>query len=609
MDIKEYLFINRTMQKRITGTPASAQGKFPAAPLHTRSYLVHTVYGVSIVDANSLVYVKIGNEYVRKPMDEVKKGEEILFGKEGIPEITLDKVSEALAKSERYAATQPILFRQLPDGSYTTAFRHALLEGMVAHPERWPGLPLPVTWTLTNKQGVVVTRCIRAKLEEAAVPPVSANHIRYYWLVGKTIAPMNREQVFRVLEPLAPGLAKLLEDPFHEAYRLYITIRRAVIREVSNILKGNASRKAGEEEGEEEPGGHRASEISTRPEIRLVMEYFASEITERYAAGRVLDVRELRETEEIGGEGKEKGELFRGIVTGEIGDPEIKIKSPARIFQERRVIGCISPRISYEFLQREGIRKLKPVLEGDAGRPLWYTMDRLHSVQTGFIEDTLRKIRKSLQRMEMAGIRGAEEIFYPEGFEVQLDVVHREAGDRFMRKLANGEMDAAYGLTPGTLARFYDQVLRLDRAQPFELTYHRYLMQLIEHKREKARKARQAISTRQEEAEIHKLDQKLRKWGILDRVGDQAVREVDMPTAMALCMGIGKEYGNAAEDIFSGRVTPVGALQKAGEDVERMRREGTIIEDEAALQVLREMGFGELEKLYPRADERVKPYI
>src|SRR3989344_2795101 len=195
------------MKKIITGSTAQAkengnqstsekQGKFPSQAL-----LVHTVFGVSILHPNSTVYVKIGNEYVVKSADEIKKGEEILFGKEGIPDITIDKVSEALAKSDRYTATQPVLFKQLSDGTYTTAFKDALFHGMVSV-QGWPdeitsdyafkvGAIRGDNVELGGKQAIIAAEHIRYKLNEASVAPVTAYQIRYGWLAGKTIAPFN----------------------------------------------------------------------------------------------------------------------------------------------------------------------------------------------------------------------------------------------------------------------------------------------------------------------------------------------------------------------------------------------------------------------------------
>jgi len=580
------------MRKALISSPAAVQGRFPREPACTQSFLVHTVFGASIVNAGSIVYARIGGEYASKPIDEVKKGEEILFSKEGIPCITIEKVSEALAKSARYAAAQPVLFKRLRDGSYTTSFRFALLEGMARAESVWPWVVAgdagfrmrmadrgPVN--LGEAQAAAAAEHIRAKLEQANVPAVSASHIRYGWLEGKVIAPRGREAILPPLIPLAQGLSKLLEPEFNEAYRLYVVIRQTVMRAVSIILKGNGSGGKGigpEDENPEEP----AQRISARPEIRLVAEHFATDISMNYAAARVLDVEELGRSGEIR-HARESGELFRGIVTGKVSDPQIRIKPPRRIPVEQTVAGPIQCRIIYEFLMRKGL-------------PAGHLPDVFSGVQSllGFEGKMQRAYVKSMKRMKEAGVKRVDEFMSPNPPVMNFS----DSAKALVRELQNGELDNVYGCQTGTVLRFFEHCTRLDAMFPDDFFYRVFLQTLITAKKSEANETGQAVSTKIEERELEKASKKLKQMEIM-RPGPD--------TAVFLCTG--SPMSPHMDDIYSGRMAPLEILRKKGRDVEGMKARGDLMDDEAALQVLREMGFGELERLHPKANELVKPYF
>ena len=210
------------------------------------SYQIRTVFGVTLLNSRSRVLVREGEDFYRVPVTELKCEQEVLFAKEGLSNISVFQINDALMNSQRYAATMPILFKSLCDGSRTPLFAYSLLEGMINHPEEWPiniqtslsfkpGEPIQ----LDNAQGERAAKHIHGLLKAQDII-VSHPHIRRNWLGGNVIAPKNYQLVIPHLLPLAQNLATLLSEDFHKAYGLYIRIRINVMRSISLVLRGTA---------------------------------------------------------------------------------------------------------------------------------------------------------------------------------------------------------------------------------------------------------------------------------------------------------------------------------------------------------------------------------
>jgi ankyrin repeat protein len=295
---------------------------FPKIPLE--SYSVLTVFGNCLLNSRTKVIVKEGERFTRIPITDLKPEQEVLFAKEGIQDITLSQMNEALLKSERYAATMPVLFRRLSDGSHTTAFRYALLEGMVNLPDRWPGViaesvrfTLGDPYSLNEAQLDSASMHIFNTIRAADILSAGKSHIHYNWLTGQVIAPLNKEEIFPVLSAMAPGLPELLSAEFEAAYRLYVNIRKTVMHSISLVLRGKVSDKREDRNGnggqsERNPSAERAS-FSARAEVKLVADYFASQVSIAYAAARVIEVKKIEPKE--GGKRSPRGLLFKGLVT------------------------------------------------------------------------------------------------------------------------------------------------------------------------------------------------------------------------------------------------------------------------------------------------------
>jgi|GEM_PF-6194547 len=602
------------MKKIVTGKNAqnTAGDKQTAsannAKFQHKSLLVHTVFGVSIVSANSSVYVKIGNEYVVKSADELKKGEEVLFGKEGIPGITLDKVTDALAKSDRYAATQPVLFRLLADGSYTTAFKDALFQGMASI----GGWPAPISsdnafkFSAMNGRGVELSSTqsaaaadfIHSTLQEADAPAVTTNQIRQGWLAGKTIAPLNHKSVFPALVPAAPKISGLLGPNFDEAYKLYVVIRQTVMRTVSLILHGTGTGIPKKDGGACEPA---KEGISAKPEIRLVVEHFASDISKNYAAGRVLGVAPLKPGAAPNANGG--GEIFKGIVTTKIKEHEIQVKALGQITKERSVLVPLLNRISYEFAIREKIIDDEVAMQAiTVGRkPLAQAMLNIICIEIGLPEGSEAwVIRKVNEKMEKAGIYP---LFQPSS-RPRRQVKYANVVELFKKKLYNGELDAIYGLQPGAIESLYNYYFNLAKAMPIDVEYAWFLKDRINAKTRAAEMNGGSADTSLEMKEFNKLNYKLMNMGLEGGLY-KASSEVHTATVMTQHL----LHCTMDDQIYSGKITPMDALLQNGQDIESLRAKKFLNDDEIALAELRRIGFGHLEFLYPKANELVKPYF
>jgi len=601
------------MEKIVTGKTAqnTAGDKHSVstsnAKFQHQSLLVHTVFGVSLVSANSTVYVKIGDEYAVKSADEIKKGEEVLFAKEGIPGITIDKVAEALAKSDRYAATQPVLFRQIAGGAYTTAFKHALFQGMATAP-RWPspiasdaafkfGVMNGHNVELNGAQAFAAAGFIHSALEEASVPPVTAEQIIYGWLSGRTIAPRNHNGVFAALAPFAPKLTDMLGQDFDEAYRLYVVIRQTVMRTVSLILHGTGT-EMHEKTGCEEPP---KQGISTKPEIKLVVDHFASDIGKNYAAGRVLGVEELKPSL-VPNQNEERGGVFKGIVTTKIREPEIKVKGLKQIAKERSVLLPIMHRILYEFAMREKIpddafsKHSMYKRDMPLARALLNVICHELSFSEGYNAWVYGKVN---ERFRKAGIMPLLEYRQPakDGKEAQIARIFRD-------KLYRGELDAVYGLKLGTIENLFNYEFNLEEAMPLDFEYSQFLVDYVYAKATREQMTGIPEDKSNEMRELDRMNKRMIMRGL-----DGGIYKATSEVHTAICMTEHMLGGAMDDQIYSGKISPMDALLQSGENLESLRQKKFLSDDELALVELRRIGFSHLEFLYPKANELVKPYF
>ncbi|MBI5228101.1 hypothetical protein HY988_05920 [Candidatus Micrarchaeota archaeon] len=602
-----------------TNAGPSARANFPREPFQSSTYLVHTIYGVSLVNARSKVYVKVGSEYLVKLIEDVAKGEEILFAKEGIPEATLDNIGVALAKSSRYAAAQPILFRRLKDGKLTTAFRYALLEGIIQPQSGWPKslsgngkirslIAGEKDVELGEEEGRAATHFIHESLVAAHVQPVTEDHMKYGWLGGKVIAPRNRLAVFDALKGIAPKLSELADQQFSDAYRLYITIRQKVMEAIALILSGKPVEKAHATEGE---GKEQGEGLSVKPEIALVAEHFASDISEKYAVGRVIEIRKLNGQQKA--EKEQGNRFFKGVVTGEISDEKVKIKPLTSIMYENSVIMPIVRRVTYEFLIRERI----PVeWLGWVQQPPHITLISETGDAFGYSDRFRRNYGRFREKLALAGAtlldKFAGEVAERADYsDTPLAQQVTKAEQILISKLTDGTMDQLYGCPSGTLLRVFDLYYKLTHSVPFEMFYNTHLRELIKSKKA-ASVGGMKINTTAEEDEVAKTIAHLKNMGLeFDEHGDMKsyfIGTAAFVTVFGIPKATGENYSLECR-VFNGEISPNEALQLAGLDLIKAKVSGNLVADREALALLKEMGFESVSHLYPKAGAKLKPYF
>lgn len=571
--------------------PTQRQAKVPSEPKQITAYLVRTIFGPAVLFSSSWVYVKLGNEYIRKPVSELSKGEEVLFAKEGLKGLTLAQVNDALLKSDRYAATYPVLFREV-NGFRMPAFTHAILDAILTVPV-WgpirgtrPVLGPNRMIALDEHQLVDAASFIHDRLEEASIAPVHTNHIRYGWLSGQVIAPRNRAEVCTALLPFAPGLSALLSEDFGNAYRLYMAIRRSAIATLSTELKMNLHPT-------QTKHGERSSDLSVRPELRLLLEHFASNVSEAHGAGRVLEVRPLPK-HEVPHEGRENGIFFKGVVTSKAEDTTLKIKTPKNVMLESSALSPIINRIAYEFLIHEISRTISRDATGFGERQvnLHDLMNGLHAAM-GFGGDKTEAIyERCHNRLRAAGGQRLDE-FLPKDSERSDPQEKKTLCEKFVQALSSGELDALYRLPVGTLLAACDYYCKLQSAIPEDAHYYQTLQILIQAKDRKAKETRQAVSKKVEERELADTYRRLtRLWG------DVGIGPV-MNTAAYLCTHHDTVGLEIFHNVFAGHITPAEAIRQAALDI-------PITDDIHALSVLSNLFPPALQRLYPRANLKIR---
>ncbi len=544
---------------------------FPKEPMQPDSYLVHTVFGVSPISRNSSVYVQLGDEFVRKSVGELSKGELVLYRKDGIPGITLEQVEGSLLKSSRYASTAPVLFKRLGDSSFTTTFAFALYQGMESSPLAWPD----------SLRGVAVRGClpelddermkeaaqnIRRQLERSGAPLVTAEHIRYQWLRGGVIAPRNKNEVVTALLPLASGLEVMLRSEFDEKYKLYTVIRQTVMRAVSTILKGEAA-------GAEKPASEPDSPLCVKPEIRLVVEQFAADISTAYAAGRVLKIEPLIAS---GKTLPETGILADGVVTGQADPDAVRVRDLSQLDRERSLAAIVVNRIAFaEYLGKFG--------------DLGHTGDFFDELAVLFDAAETKQRRDDFCRRKLAAAGLPLPVILSDQDGEEKDPRAADFARSFFMRLHDGSLDAKYACPSGGLLALFDTYYRLMSAIPFDFSYRLRLQDLIKEKTVAMESGGQAVSTKTEFAEDDRIKKKygLGRQRTSWTAAEWVIRQGFLDTLL---------FDGLTPNQFLEMVGGVKYLEKAGDSV---------ADDSEAEKIFKKLGLGDMSHLLLGADEHV----
>ncbi|VVB99592.1 Uncharacterised protein [uncultured archaeon] len=549
---------------------------------------ISTVFGKKMVPEDSNVHVKIGDKYFPRKASLVGPGEEVLFRKDFL-NITLEKVSEALMKSERYAASQSMLFVKKGD-AYVSVFCDSLLSGMAEKQGMWPASiagDTVLTYNYANGKMVLLSETqkadaadfIHAQLASKGVmsqgydKPVCPENIQQNWLEGKTIAPRGFAEVADALVDIAPGISRLKEPEFADSYSKYVVIRQSVMRAMSGMLF--KKRAPGQKNGpaHKDDGEH----ISTRPEIALTIEHFASDISSEYLAATVVEVKRekkpcepeaLPEDAPPRKKAKRKNEieeyhkLFSGIVTQFVEDESIKRKPEAEVVREYNHIEGLAIKVAIRLyaLYSERLKLGLPASDSKTHAAVIGTKYEI-SRFLGYKETHLSAIESMLDRI---GVSWRSSLNMPKpgsdkGAERIAAVIAED--------MLSGRLDALYSLPRGTFLRFFEYENKLRLVFPRDVMFAASLEDIIdakeeenkaneEHNREatlrnleyrrraiqnkekscEAIKLKPIISTKAERRELDKL---LKKNGTKELVAIMNSRATDHELMASILNGIG----------------------------------------------------------------------
>ncbi|MDD5096716.1 MAG: hypothetical protein PHY95_04350 [Candidatus ainarchaeum sp.] len=541
---------------------------------------VSTSVGNIIIPSTSMVYVSVyRGQYIRKPVSELKPGEMAVFRKEGIDLDLESDVEPILIQSPRYRATLPHLF-DLDGPTPVTRFSRELGKGVDG--DMAERVAKAIVETSAERmdaaasaiQAILAARCISR----------SIGHIKNGWLGGKTVAPRDFPQIFEALGAEMPstGLSALAgSEEFARQYRLHMTLRQAIMRNLSLIIAGKGKGPAGTPEDKHDSG------IDTHPELKMVVEHFAQQIDDAFATIRIFGVKKAN-----GDSGLEGGQLYKGLVTEETDqfgtDGDMK-----EFFSMCSVLNGINYRVLDEYIFRNPeITKGLPVLE---------TRTRLEELLLLFLSERMGHEAVSQENLQDRAIsRKIMAARYHEigdGPEIR---ALREASGRILAVLESGTLDRQHGLPHGTLHSLIDTCLRLHASKPEIFHYYNYLtkLQLVLARGEPY--GRKIIFADELERELNRVEDKIRA-----RYGEEFLKDtlVSPHTLGVAAHAFGITTDRFYEKYYNGEI-PDEAFPSLLTNLLGTVLPAVTIRThpdwrERALATLRKMGFGNCARLYP----------
>src|SRR3989344_2433016 len=294
-------------------------------------YLVSTAAGDSVLPKGSNVYVEVSpRSYVKKPIQELKKGDLVLFEK-AQTKTTLDDVSPYLPQNPRYAKARELIHETNEHGEQIPLFRTFLLRGLamrgILQKDNLDKKILREEEDFTPHDYAIMEGYISTLLEHNGIEVSSQTAGN--WLRGQTLAPRDWK-VFEVLEKHLNPAFHLFQphdqnpSSVYFNYRFYVVMRQMIMREL-NKYRGTA-----------EPGHESASDnsfITLNPELNIVLQHFLHDRGDKYATVRVNAIEELHK-----GKQKSNPRLSTGVVTKTLSTLEKRLKSAVNMHNDESVL-------------------------------------------------------------------------------------------------------------------------------------------------------------------------------------------------------------------------------------------------------------------------------
>lgn len=282
--------------------------------------LVETALTTAFVAKNSDVYVKIGNNYVRKKARDLQKGDLVIVNNEGINK-RLEDIIPILEQSMRYSVAKETLHKANAEGKEIKKFRILLLEGLADKSTQnlEKKIMQEYGYDFSEKEysmfkDRVLGYGVNVK-DDAVIE----------WLKGTTLAPRDWNN-FSCLIPLDTEFQSIADSygkdsGYYAAYQLFTGLRRTIMSYI-------AKRTGAPNNLAEKPHKY-YSDIpgKYRKEIGMVVGHFMEEVDNTKSATRITKIKPI----EVGEADKEEGReiysggsephLKKGVFTGELGLP------------------------------------------------------------------------------------------------------------------------------------------------------------------------------------------------------------------------------------------------------------------------------------------------
>jgi hypothetical protein len=431
--------------------------KMPKTQIDERPLLVVTSLGNSILERNSLVFVKVGkNTFARKAAEDLREGEKIIFEKEGINvQERIKEINGLLTQGRRYRNAMASLFVETSQG-YTTRFRAELIGGAFGNP-LWPNelssqaQLLEMMMRNGNELLELAAETIHVELTRKLIgaKPVTLEHIRNGWLTGAVIAPRNFKEVFVALGKLSCGLSKLAGTPeFKRHYHVYLAMKESIIQSLNNEMCETGNKRS---DTKKRSLGSKWLGPEERAELDEIRKFFAEDLNVKYAIASVVSTKPIKPVLRSEVE-RNKERLRKGIVTKKPEDFDFQVISPVE--SEKRVV--IIQDLMNETLKIFLPRQYPEHLENQ------YFKEHILDIVIGYLQEKLGyegfmdRVERDIERMKKAGIETA-------GFEKEfLDHNLHAQGKRYAQEIysmaLNGTMDKEFDLEPGSFLKLFREL-------------------------------------------------------------------------------------------------------------------------------------------------------
>lgn len=548
-----------------TNRPANASDK--------PKFLVTTLFGRMLLDADEIMTVFVGDGYTTKLVRQLREGDRVPLPKSMVPRITVDQAGAALSEDERYQDVYPILFGMLDNGVVTTSFRKALTEGRM----------------LVGEEVKKLASLIAAALA-AADAGVTEGHIEKGWLGGTVVSPRRRLVVFPALIPIAPRIGDLINPEFEKAYGDYIITRQQIMKLIYKEVREEIAKR------HKKGKCKNAEEKEPNQSIRMIVDHLVRKMGDLWGV-TVLKIEELGQNSPVA----ERSRELENAVARTISDSRIGKKTMERMYLESQALLPMVNRIVHEFMRRFFSQFFDPeqCTFGGVGGGVISPASKGREIlgaAFGLNADFYRRLALAhYERMKIAGVTDLAKFFPMQNIELVAlrSQLEDELLARFKEHLYKGVLDRFYRCREGALEELFRRYYELEGVLLMEYKYSSFLKEIIDAKMKVTGvKQPTAEVEREELRRITKADKRLLK---------ASASTICTPAFMCAA---DDELGVKVNDlIFARRMSPKQAVGMYNPLMALGIEKGYTAKDETVFALLQSMGMQGVIHIYPGENE------